>query len=247
MLGGQALINILTGQAAPAARMPITQYPANYVNQVPMTDMGMRPTTSSGNPGRTYKWFLNATVEFGYELHYTNFTTQPVVTDTNMTFNIQSLISSCNQSSLTHIDLCPFLPLNASTSTLTLNVTNTGTVTSDYVALAFVSGDYGLEPRPLKSLVAYQRLFNVTGGASQTVEMTVDLSGLARRAENGDEILYPGNYRILIDVPTQAEWAFELAGDEYVLDRWPQQQWNTSLVMFTIRERRNLIRENHVV
>lgn len=222
MLGGQALINIITGKTAPAARMPVTQYPADYVHQVPMTDMALRPNDTSGNPGRTYRWYSNATIEFGYGLHYTNFSAQ--VTDSqNVSFDIQSLISSCNQADFSHIDLCPFLPTNTSTASLRLNITNTGNVTSDYVALAFVSGDFGPAPQPLKSLVAYQRLFNMTQGSSQTASMNITLGGLARRDENGDEILYPGQYRMLIDVPTQTTWHFELTGEQYVLDKWPQQ------------------------
>lgn len=222
MLGGQALINIMTGQAAPAARMPLTQVPAEYVRQVPFTDMALRPNSSSGNPGRTYKWYSNATIDFGYGLHYSNFSTKPIGPQ-NASFDIQSLVSSCDQSTLTHVDLCPFLPTNTSQSSLEVNVTNIGSVTSDFVVLTFVSGNFGPEPQPLKSLVAYQRLFNITGGSSLIAALNVTLGALARRNENGDEILYPGQYRMLIDVPTQATWDFQLTGEQYVLDRWPQQ------------------------
>lgn len=46
--GGTALINTIMGKNAPAGRLPVTQYPADYVNQVPMTDMSLRPNSSSG-------------------------------------------------------------------------------------------------------------------------------------------------------------------------------------------------------
>lgn len=52
--GGEAIVDILLGKVSPAGRLPLTQYPANYVNQVPMTDMNLR--VSATNPGRTYKW-----------------------------------------------------------------------------------------------------------------------------------------------------------------------------------------------
>lgn len=48
--GGTAIANILTGAAAPAGRLPVTQYPAAYTRQVRMTDMNLRPSGSS-NPG----------------------------------------------------------------------------------------------------------------------------------------------------------------------------------------------------
>jgi hypothetical protein len=38
-------------------RLPYTIYPAEYVDQVSMLDMGMRPNASNGNPGRTYRFY----------------------------------------------------------------------------------------------------------------------------------------------------------------------------------------------
>ena len=70
--GGTATVNILTGKTAPSGRLPITQYPAAYVDAIPMTDMALRPSSSS--PGRTYKWYTGTPVfEFGFGLSYTNF------------------------------------------------------------------------------------------------------------------------------------------------------------------------------
>jgi hypothetical protein len=39
--------------------------------------------------------------------------------------------------------------------------------------------------------------------------------------------LYPGSYRVEVDVPAQDAWEFELTGNEVVLDRWPQKQNGT--------------------
>ena len=51
--GGDALVDVLFGRYSPAGRLPVTWYPADYVDQVPMTDQSMR--ASANNPGRTYK------------------------------------------------------------------------------------------------------------------------------------------------------------------------------------------------
>lgn len=213
--GGTALVNILTGKTAPAGRLPVTQYPANYVNEVSMLDMNLRPNDTSGNPGRTYKWYDNATLPFGYGMHYTNFSAR----FTNMSsesYNIASLVSSCDNKTYPYLDLCPFAHQVA------INITNTGTVSSDYVALLFVSGQHGPQPYPLKQLVGYERLFSIGAGASQTANLNITLGSLARFDEQGNAVLYPGDYSLLVDVPTQATWNFTLTGSEVVLDHWPQ-------------------------
>jgi beta-D-xylosidase 4 len=46
-----ALTNVIFGQYNPGGRLPITYYPTSYVDQVPESDMQMRPSTT--NPGRT--------------------------------------------------------------------------------------------------------------------------------------------------------------------------------------------------
>lgn len=233
MFGGTAIVNLLLGAVSPAGRMPITQYPEAYAEQVSMTDMSMRPNSTTGNPGRTYKWYEDAVVEFGFGPHYTDFSVEIVSTEEeeaeekqkNPAFNIQTLLAACDQSTLTHIEHCPFLPSHSSSSTLQVRTTNTGpTQTSDYTALVFVSGSFGPEPRPRKSLVAYQRLFGIGPGESQTAELGIALGSLARHDESGDQILYPGEYSFEVDVPVRAVWEFELVGEEVVLDSWPRKE-----------------------
>jgi len=214
MAGGDAIVNILTGKTSPAGRLPVTQYPGDYVNQVDMTDMNLRPNSSSGNPGRTYKWYDGAVLPFGYGLHYTNFSAK-VVPSKNTTYDISQLVSSCSRSQYKYLDLCPF-------DKFKVNVTNTGSVSSDFVTLGFISGQNGPKPYPIKELVAYQRLFNISSHASQTATLNLTLGSLARRDVNGDQILYPGDYGMLVDVPTQAVWNFTLTGSPVTLDQWPQ-------------------------
>jgi len=213
--GGTALFNVITGKTAPAGRLPITQYPADYVNQVPMTDMNLRPNATSGNPGRTYQWFDNATLPFGYGLHYTNFTVD--VPGSNATYDIASLVSNCT--GVAYLDQCPF-------QTISSTVKNTGSVTSDYVALGFLSGQYGPAPQPIRRLVTYQRLFSVAPGCSQTAELGLTLGSLARADETGDKVLYPGTYTFGVDSDAKgkpvATTSFTLTGEQAVLEQWPQ-------------------------
>ncbi|SMQ50067.1 unnamed protein product [Zymoseptoria tritici ST99CH_1A5] len=210
--GGVALLDIIQGKSAPAGRLPTTQYPASYISKVPMTDMHLRPNSTTGFPGRTYMWYNEKPVfEFGYGLHYTNFSATISPTDTT-SFSIADLTKDCTEH---YMDRCPFADMK-------IAVTNTGNVTSDYVTLGFLAGEHGPAPCPNKRLVNYQRLHNITAGASQTTSLNLTLASLARVDDMGNTVLYPGSYALLIDTQPLAMFNFTLTGDQVVLDHWPQ-------------------------
>ncbi|KAF1973674.1 putative xylan 1,4-beta-Xylosidase [Bimuria novae-zelandiae CBS 107.79] len=196
--GGVAIMDIIIGKAAPAGRLPTTQYPASYINEVPMTDMALRPGTN--NPGRTYKWYNGTAVfEFGSGLHYTNFSAS-IASNMSATYSITDLMTTCRSSNATYPDLCSF------GAPFEVEVTNTGSTASDYVTLAYLAGSFGPAPHPKKSLVA----------------LNLTLGSLARVDERGNKVLYPGDYCLLIDNQPLASVNFSLSGDQVVLDEWPQ-------------------------
>ncbi|OCT45338.1 putative exo-1,4-beta-xylosidase bxlB [Cladophialophora carrionii] len=230
--GGTAIMDIITGTVAPAGRLPVTQYPAGYVNDVPMTDMSLRP--GPNNPGRTYRWYEDAVVPFGFGLHYTNFSAS-FTSSPSSTYSIASLMGNCTD---VYPDRCPF-------QAFPVNVTNTGSTASDFVTLGFLSGQFGPQPYPIKTLVAYDRLHDVQPGSSRITMLNLTLGSLARVDELGNTVLYPGDYALLVDQPTQVSFTpanlaatittestltnrgkailnFTLTGDEVVLDEWPQ-------------------------
>jgi len=72
--GGTAIANVIFGEYNPGGRMPYTMYPADYVNEILMTDMDMRPNSTINTPGRTYRFYTGEPVyPFGTGLSYTNF------------------------------------------------------------------------------------------------------------------------------------------------------------------------------
>lgn len=205
--GGPAVMDVISGVKAVAGRLPVTQYPANYT-QLAMTDMNLRPRGS--NPGRTYRWYSTPVQPFGFGLHYTSFNAS--FRTFGPTFSIQDLVEGCDNE---FPDTCP-LP------DLPIHVTNSGKRPSDFVALAFIRSKTGPKPYPLKTLAAYTRIRNIAPAQTADVQLKWTLSNVARHDENGNTVLYPGEYEVLLDEPTQASLSFTLTGEEAVLDKWPK-------------------------
>ncbi|KAI5370575.1 putative glycoside hydrolase, family 3, glycoside hydrolase family 3 domain, immunoglobulin [Septoria linicola] len=216
--GGQAIFDIIRGVVAPAGRLPVTQYPANYLQKIPMSDMELRSNATSGSPGRTYIWYEDEPIlPFAHGLHYTNFTAEVQKSASpssyaNNSYDISSLVKDCPES---YMDRCPF-------QTFSVDVANTGSVTSDYIALGFLAGTHGPAPHPNKRLVAYERLHNITGGSTATAALNLTLGSLARVDDKGNTVLYPGDYALLVDVQPLTTVNFTLTGEAYTLDHWPQ-------------------------
>jgi beta-D-xylosidase 4 len=206
--GGSAVMNVLTGATSVAGRLPITQYPANYT-QLSMLDMKLRPGGS--NPGRTYRWFNRAVQPFGFGLHYTTFAAK-FAANATVTYDIADIMVKCTAQ---YKDTCAVPAIDVA-------VTNTGNRTSDFVALAFIKGDVGPKPYPLKTLLSYARLRDIAGSQTKTASMALTLGNLARVDESGNTVLYPGEYSVLLDEPVQAQIKLVLKGAMTVLDKWPQ-------------------------
>jgi len=215
--GGAAMADILTGKSAPAGRLPLTQYPAAYTSQVPMTDMSLRP--SSSNPGRTYMWYQNEPVfSFGFGLHYTTFhlgwTRSP-----SKSFNIQSIMNSAKGNKATPIDIQNFV-------TLELNIKNTGKVTSDFVATVYLTTKAGPPPFPNSQLVSYTRANAIHPGETRSVQLPVTIGSVARVDDNGNLVLYPGGFEFSVDMPMTLTTPFTLTGQQAEIQAWPQRPAN---------------------
>ncbi|KAL5355474.1 putative exo-1,4-beta-xylosidase bxlB [Aspergillus floccosus] len=215
--GGAAVFDVLTGKTAPAGRLPVTQYPEEYADQVPMTDMNLRPGPS--NPGRTYRWYDKAVIPFGYGMHYTTF---------DVSWK-KKKYGPYNTAAVVHH--APGAQAeNAVLETFSLQVKNTGKATSDYVALVFLTTtDAGPKPYPIKTLVGYKRVKAIRPGERKVVDIDVTVGSVARTAANGDLVLYPGQYKLQVDVEEDYPTAsFKVTGKEVVLDHFPQPPRNTT-------------------
>ncbi|KAJ7079134.1 glycoside hydrolase family 3 protein [Mycena belliarum] len=210
--GGSALFDVLSGKVAPAGRLPLMQYPADYVTQVPMTDMNLRPNKQTGNPGRTYKWYTGKpVVEYGFGLHYTTFNLQWQARPAAV-YDIARLLANAGDAA--HLDLGAF-------DTFSVAVRNTGHTTSDFVALMFVKGSAGPAPHPNKALVGYARVHSVGAGEVAVARISVSIGSIARTDEGGNAWLYPGAYTMSVDVPERLTHNFVLIGAPVRLTDFP--------------------------
>jgi beta-D-xylosidase 4 len=207
MDAGTAVASVLFGEFSPAGRLPITIYPADYANQVQMSNMAMRPTTSPAYPGRTYKFYTGEPVfPFGYGLSYTTFTyTFPSsMQQQHRSHNVHHLAQQYTQGGL-HLS-SPAVDFH-----YIVNVTNSGSVRSDLVVLAFLSftvdesaADVAASP-PISALVDFAHLHQLESGQSVEVAFSLQFRALAHVDVDGHSWLLPGEYRLTIGQGEHAE------------------------------------------
>ncbi len=213
--GGPALVDVMTGKQSIAGRLPVTQYPAKYAEEVDIFEINLRPNATF--PGRTYMWYTGTPVyPFGYGMHYTTFDFS-WSSSLSQSYDIQQLVDSCKSGAAVN-DATPW-------KTVSVDVKNTGAHVSDYSALLFISSDNaGPAPRPNKVLVSFNRLHNITTGGSQTVQLPLLLGALSRADVNGDLTIFPGDYKLALDVDDQLTFNFTLTGKATVIDTLPAPQ-----------------------
>jgi hypothetical protein len=185
--GGMAVGNVMFGQYNPGGRLPITIYPASYVDAVSMFDMQMRPSPT--NPGRTYKFYTGQAIyEFGYGLSYTTFNYSWYNDTTNSVFSIGSLMQNNYNERKIQVHL------------YRVNVTNTGDRLGDDVVLAFITPpkhSINDQTPPIKKLFGFQRVKLDVGQTTQ-VFFSLNMESLLTITREGSKWLEPGSYRILI-------------------------------------------------
>lgn len=210
--GSLAVWDVLAGNSAPAGRLPITQYPAEYIDGLAESTMSLRPNASDNYPGRTYKWYDGKpTYPFGFGLHYTTFTAS---LDKPSSYAIPSTPVSTGPDGM-HAE-------QVTVADITGKIKNTGKITSDYTALLYARHSNGPAPYPKRTLVGYTKLKNLQPGEERSVTVKVTQAALARADEEGNEILYPGEYTLELDTEEHklAETKLSLTGEKANVIPW---------------------------
>lgn len=202
--------DLLFGKAVPAGRLNQMVYPAAYVNQSSLFDMGLRPGASVWppftNPGRTHRFYTGKPVlPFGFGLSYTTFQ-----------YTMHSMPTTVSH---THIraQLQAAAPdLRQIEANFYVNVTNTGPVDADDIVLGFLTPPgAGSEGVPLQQLFGFERVF-VARGQTVTVYLGAQLSAFTQVLKSGSRVAWPGTYKVHFGVAETRDLGMGFA--EHTLD-----------------------------
>eukprot|EP00937_MAST-01D_sp_MAST-1D-sp2_P000610 g610.t1 len=171
--GGQALADALFGTTNPSGKLTQTWYPEAFTKKVDILDMGMRPNATSGNPGRSYRFYTGGdeVYKFGAGMGY---------------------------SAMTHA-----LRVEGAASTVagraaaaTVAVSNTGTVDGDEIVLLFGAPPAaGHDGAPVQQLLAFARV-HVRAGETETVRLYVDADKFAFADAQGELRAAAGDWQL---------------------------------------------------
>jgi len=224
--GGDALAQILTGAYSPSGRLVVTQYPADYVNQVSMIDQSMRPSAS--NPGRTYRFYTGQAIyPFGFGLSYTTFNYSMASTsfDSRLLATKKISVPTLHTADLHKLGLSD---KKAAAVQYSVNVTNTGKVVSDVSVLGFLttspadrSHPAGQQP-PISTLYGFDKVLGLAPGKMVTVYFYIQVRQLLHIDPNGDKWLLPGEYQSYWGDSKNKELqhSFTIEGEPLLLEEW---------------------------
>lgn len=196
----------------------MTWYENNYVNQLPMTSMPLRPVESLGYPGRTYRFYDGPVVyPFGYGLSYTSFTQTLTSAKRSVAVDLDETIQ-CRDIAY---DDTAFKPDCAAVLIDDLScgeeiefeveVENTGEKDGRQVVIVYSKPPSGVSSTHIKQVVGFQSVF-VKAGDTETVTFKLNAcKSLGLVDFTGYYLLPAGGHTIVVgdgDVSFPVELSF---------------------------------------
>ncbi|XP_057958465.1 beta-D-xylosidase 1-like [Malania oleifera] len=172
--GGAAIADVLFGKVNPGGKLPMTWYPQSYVDKVPMTNMAMRPNSSTDYPGRTYRFYEGAAVYwFGDGLSYTNFEHTLVGAPTTLQVPISNLRAFKNSTSSSNAIRVAHTKCEGLSLRVHVDISNTGSRDGSHTLLLFNTPPVHKQA-PKKHLVGFKKV-HLVAGSRGGVMMDVDV------------------------------------------------------------------------
>eukprot|EP00040_Diaphanoeca_grandis_P036063 m.228606 g.228606 ORF g.228606 m.228606 type:complete len:784 (+) comp33542_c0_seq1:89-2440(+) len=183
--GSKALASLLFGKENRWGKLPVTMYPEDYVDQLPL--MGQHTGTAyamAHGPGRSYRYYTGEPLfKFGQGLSLTTFSFTCTKTTTTTT-----------------------------TIGVTCVVKNTGDVVGDEVLQVYHSvGDEirtkasKLHPVPFKQLVEFDRVIDLSPSKSSSVSFSLDVAdALSLTTADGSRTVYAGEHQLIFSTGVPA-------------------------------------------
>ncbi|KAJ9705229.1 hypothetical protein PVL29_003340 [Vitis rotundifolia] len=210
--GGDAISQVIFGDYNPGGRSPFTWYPQEYVDQVPMTDMNMRPNATANFPGRTYRFYTGKSLyQFGHGLSYSTFYKFIKSAPTTVLVHLlpqmdRPNIFSSNYLTMPNpntngqaIDISAIDCRNLSNIDIVIGVKNAGEIDGTHVVLAFWKPPRsGVRGAPRVELVGFDRV-EVKRGKTEMVGMRLDVCGkISNVDEQGKRKLVMGMHTLVV-------------------------------------------------
>ncbi|XP_060193396.1 probable beta-D-xylosidase 7 isoform X2 [Lycium barbarum] len=200
--GAAALTQIIFGEHNPGGRLPVTWYPKEFI-KVPMTDMNMRPNSSTGYPGRTYRFYQGPKVyEFGYGLSYTNYSYKIAsVSHHNLYFNNQTTDKSTKQDSHHNIAISNLGSEVCSKAKMSVKVVvkNKGKIAGKHPVLLFLRHSKVKDDEvPRKQLIGFKSV-QLGAGEKTKIKFIVNPCEHFTRADKyGISVIDEGKYFLVV-------------------------------------------------
>eukprot|EP01060_Flectonema_neradi_P013688 TRINITY_DN2042_c0_g1_i8.p1 TRINITY_DN2042_c0_g1~~TRINITY_DN2042_c0_g1_i8.p1 ORF type:complete len:748 (+),score=167.28 TRINITY_DN2042_c0_g1_i8:56-2299(+) len=195
--GGQAIADVIFGTYNPAGRLPHTQYPKDYITNLSMLDMGMRPNASNNNTGRTYRFYTGEAVyPYGSGMSYTTFSYSSSVS--SISISKSDLSAAAAEMTSKHQYSFNSEMVSNPLATVSIKVKNTGSRDGSDVVMVFAkSPTPGQDGKPLKSLIGFERVF-LNIGEEKTVSFPVPASSVALADSTGAWTAVGGEWKFVV-------------------------------------------------
>ncbi|KAF3658298.1 putative beta-D-xylosidase 7 [Capsicum annuum] len=199
--GAAALAEILFSEHNPGGKLPVTWYPKEF-NKVPMNDMRMRPVSSNGYPGRTYRFYKGPKVfEFGYGLSYTNYSYSFASVNQNKlhfkNLKVNKTTENCSVPNIAVSDIGSEVCNNVMI-TVKVAVKNQGEMAGKHPVLLFLRHSNTVDEVPRKTLIGFKSV-NLEAGCNTNVTFDVKpCEHFARANKDGSLVIDEGKYSLLV-------------------------------------------------